>query len=95
MSTNIPTHDRQELQWRVVGNWSAQDEATAEQKQGSINFGFETEEKALAYIANLCSIAMQNDFYVRTEFAKLDVSADKWSNMRNFVGSYRVAQYIN
>lgn len=85
----------QEMPYRVLGQWSAQDADTAEQKQGQINFGFETQEKALAYIANLCSIAMRNDFYVRTEFAKLDVSADKWSNMRNFVGSYRVAQYLN
>lgn len=85
----------QEMPYRVLGQWSAQDAATAEQKQGQINFGFETEEKALAYIASLCTIAMQNDMYVRTEFARLDVSADKWSNMLNFVGSYRVAQYIN
>lgn len=85
----------EEMPYRVLGQWSAQDADTAEQKQGSINFGFDTREKALAYIASLCSIAMRNDFYVRTEYAKLDVSADKWSNMRNFQGSYRVAQYIN
>ena len=85
----------EEMPYRVLGQWSAQDAATAEQKQGSINFGFDTMEKALAYIASLCSIAMRNDFYVRTEYARLDVSADKWSNMRNFQGSYRVAQYIN
>ena len=91
----METNTIKEMPYRVLGQWSAQDADTAEQKQGSINFGFETQEKALAYIANLCTIAMQNDFYVRTEYAKLDVSADKWSNMRNFQGSYRVAQYIN
>lgn len=91
----METNTINEMPYRVLGQWSAQDADTAEQKQGSINFGFETEEKALGYLANLCSIAMMNDFYVRTEFAKLDVSADKWSNMRNFQGSYRVAQYIN
>jgi len=91
----METNTINEMPYRVLGQWSAQDADTAEQKQGSINFGFETQEKALAYMANLCSIAMRNDFYVRTEFAKLDVSADKWSNMRNFQGSYRVAQYIN
>jgi len=91
----METNTINEMPYRVLGQWSAQDAATAEQKQGQINFGFETQEKALAYMANLCSIAMRNDFYVRTEFAKLDVSADKWSNMRNFQGSYRVAQYIN
>ena len=91
----METNTINEMPYRVLGQWSAQDADTAEQKQGQINFGFETQEKALAYIANLCNIAMMNDFYVRTEFAKLDVSADKWSNMRNFQGSYRVAQYIN
>lgn len=91
----METNTINEMPYRVLGQWSAQDADTAEQKQGQINFGFETQEKALAYMANLCSIAMRNDFYVRTEFAKLDVSADKWSNMRNFVGSYRVAQYLN
>jgi hypothetical protein len=91
----METNTINEMPYRVLGQWSAQDADTAEQKQGSINFGFETEEKALGYLANLCSIAMRNDFYVRTSFAKLDVSADKWSNMRNFQGSYRVAQYIN
>ena len=91
----METNTINEMPYRVLGQWSAQDADTAEQKQGSINFGFETQEKALAYMANLCTIAMRNDFYVRTEFAKLDVSADKWSNMRNFQGSYRVAQYIN
>lgn len=84
-----------EMPYRVLGQWSAQDADTAEPKSGSINYGFETEPKALAYIATLCHIAMMNDMYVRTEFARLDVSADKWSNMRNFQGSYRVAQYIN
>lgn len=91
----METNTINEMPYRVLGQWSAQDADTAEQKQGQINFGFETQEKALAYMANLCSIAMRNDFYVRTEYAKLDVSADKWSNMRNFQGSYRVAQYIN
>jgi hypothetical protein len=91
----METSTIKEMPYRVLGQWSAQDADTAEQKQGQINYGFETQEKALAYIANLCSIAMSNDMYVRTEFARLDVSADKWSNMRNFQGSYRVAQYIN
>lgn len=84
-----------EMPYRVLGQWSAQDADTAEPKSGSINYGFETEPKALAYIATLCHIAMMNDMYVRTEFAKLDVSADKWSKFRNFNASYRVAQYLN
>ena len=58
----METNTINEMPYRVLGQWSAQDADTAEQKQGQINFGCETQEKALAYIASLCSIAMQIDF---------------------------------
>lgn len=87
--TNQQSRDQQ---WRVIGNWSATDADNGQPKSGQVNYGFDTEDKALSCIANLCNIAMRNDMYVRTEFARLDVSADRWSNMRNFQGHYRVTQ---
>lgn len=89
MRTNIQQPNNGQ-QWLVIGNWSATDVDNGQPKSGQINYGFDTEDKALSCIANLCRIAMMNEMYVRTEFARLDVSADNWSVFRNFNASYRV-----
>ena len=92
MSTSI-NFLADDLQWRVIGNWSATEKGKP--KQGALNYGFSTQDGALAYIANLLNIATRNEFNVRAEYGHLEVAAPKWCGMEDFQGSYRVAQYIN
>lgn len=94
MIDNIRTINNN-LQWRVIGEWSATDARYNKPLNGSINYGFATKEKAIEYIDTLNHVANISQWQTERQPCTLSVKADKWSNMINLSGTYRVAQYIN
>jgi hypothetical protein len=80
--------------WRVIGNWSAFD-TYGDYKTQTINYGFDSKELAMDYLGTLEHIAQGNEWVHNRKGGHLSVSFAEWSNLKQFVGSYRVAQYIN
>lgn len=80
--------------WRVIGSWAAFD-TYGDYKHRAINYGFDTRELAENYIGTLQHIAEGNNWLCHRSGGQLSVSFAEWSNLKQFVGSYRVAQYIN
>lgn len=90
MSTSIQVINN-EQPYRIIGDWSADNGY-----KGSINYGFDTLDKAKDYMRTLEGVARMSKMDInKSNDCELSVSAEHWCAMANFRGSYRVAQYIN